>query len=304
MKVCHLALTLFALSPFANAVLANSPEEWKIDSLTLAPDTDPANRLPDGGAPNKLRVAVSNRELGLRFNLSGDVRLTAVKESFTTRDKLVIIGDATTPYEVVVFDLSSRRLVDWFYCYAPHRVSSAWIAYVEWYPNHGMGVAKEVLLVYDLTKTPDENRLPSAERLPIPAALAGGAAQVGIPIFPESNVQQQSYVNAVEDPADGDVILQNAGYLLLPSGRLAFVAAQGQGFANMRNYLVVVDLSHGVDHPSVETIDIPKDQLQKPGENPRFVKITGIEPVSEDAVRLLVPKSEYGVSSIIVSLPR
>ena len=97
--------------------------------------------------------------------------------------------------------------------------------------------------------------------------------------------------------------MQEAGYVLLPLKRLVFAAAQGEDFLHLRNYLVIVNLSGGVNHPAIETIDIPKDQFKKAGENPRFVKITGIEQASENAVRLFVPQSDYGVSSITVAIP-
>lgn len=196
------AIMLISLGVFTywHTAISRSLMEWKIDNISLTPDSDPAHRLPDNSAPNKLTVTVSNSGLGVHLDLSSDVRLTSVRDSFISNSKFVAIGQAAVPYEVAIFDLSSKRLIDWFDCYGPRRVSDNWIAYVEWYPNHGMGTAKEVLLLYDLAKTPAENRLPSAERLPIPAPIATGASQVGIPVFPESNVQQRSYVNVVQGP--------------------------------------------------------------------------------------------------------
>lgn len=283
-------------------ISGDPPQEWKIENLSLVPDTSPAARLPAGAVANRLTVSVLNRTSGVRFDVSSDVRMAGVKDSFTFGNKLVAMDDSGNASTVVVFDLIRRQLIDWFYCYAPRRISENWIAYVEWYPAHATGEPKEIVLVYDLARAPAENRLPSARRLPIPAPITAGPTQVGIPVFPESNARLGSYLNMVEDSAEGDLVLQHAGYVLLPGDRLVFAAAQGHDFPHMHDYLVVVDLSRGVDHPTIDLLDIPKDQLQKPGENPQFVQITGMEQASENAVRLFVPAAEYGVSSIVVNL--
>jgi hypothetical protein len=84
-----------------------------------------------------------------------------------------------------------------------------------------------------------------------------------------------------------------------------FAARRGADFPRSWNYLVVVDLSRGLSAPLIATLDIPKQDLKKPGENPRFLKIEGIEAVEgdPDAVRLSLPALEYGVGSIVVKIP-
>ncbi len=294
-----LAILLFFLGA-VELLGMRATEEWKIINVSLRPDS--AHKLPFIGIPNELIATLSRGTA--QFSVSADVRLTALKEYFTVpNDKLAVIGDAGKSSAVVIFDLATKRLLDWFYCYAPQRVSETWIVYVEWYPVHGAGEPKEVVLLYDLTKSPGENRLPGAQRLIAPAPITAAPITVGTPIYPESNVKKKSYVNAAQNSAEAERLLTTSPFLLLPSQRLVFVAAKGQDFPTSWDYLVVVDLSHGIVDPLIQTVDIPKDQFKKPGENPNFIQVTGIEAASPDSVRLFVPRSEYGVSSITVSIP-
>ena len=282
---------------------SSPPPRWSIEGVLLRPDPEPARRLPADTVPNQLTVAVLDSLSNVRFDVSSDVRLTAVRDSFISGNKLVTIGDAASASAVMIFDLLSRRLIDWFYCYSPQRLSDHWIACVEWYPRFVQGAPTEVVLIYDLRRTPADNRLPSAVPLSIPAPIASSPVQVGIPVFPESNVRQRSYQNVVANAMNAGFVLRDAGYVLLQHRWLVFAAANGQEFSSLRDYLAVVDLSKGLGEPVITTLDIPKDQLKRTGENPRFVKVTGIEIAPEKSVRIFVPEQEYGVGSIIVALP-
>jgi hypothetical protein len=217
------------------------------------------------------------------------------------------MGKAGRAWEVVVFDLAKRQEIDWFACAVPQRLSTNWIVYVEWYPDH-VGEPREVVLIYDLTKSPMENRLPGARATRIPAPIMDTSVAVGLPVYPEWNVRNRSYRNVVENPSEGETIIStisSAWFVLLPRDRLVFAARRGWDFPNSWNYLVIVDLSSGLSAPLITTLDIPKQDLKKPGENPRFLKIEGMEAVEgdPDAVRLSVPALEYGVSSIVVKIP-
>jgi hypothetical protein len=128
--------------------------------------------------------------------------------------------------------------------------------------------------------------------------------QAGRPIYPESNVQQQSYRNVAEGSAENQTVLAYLPFVMLAGERLVFAGAEGQDFTSSRDFLVVVDLSQGVRNPLIETVTIPTDQLPRPGENPRFVQIANIQAAGEETVKLLLPEREYGVSSILVRLPR
>ena len=286
-------LLLIACIGFAGVSRA-APTKWKVTDVSLTPDTERASTL---------KVAVKDSIRSRAFEISASVTLTGVDEYFVSGDKLAVVGEAGRAEEVVVFDLLTRRKIDWFYCYYPRRLSDDWIAYVEFYPSMSAEAPTDVVLLYDLTKSPVDNRLTRVPAETIPAPATGPQPiQVGIPIYPQLNASGKSYANHVRDNSPPVHVLAHT-FVLLPSKRVIFVAAQGEGFPNLRNYLVVVDASRGPANVSYRNVEIPRNQLNRPGENPQFVQVSRAEAASADTVRLYVPRTDYGVDSIVVNIP-
>jgi hypothetical protein len=242
---------------------------------------------------------------GERVKLSASVPLERIDEQFVTGDKLVLIGDTNRPQAVVILDLRSQKLIDWFVCYAPQRVSEQWIAFVEFYfPHVSDGEPTDVVLIYDLLKSPSENRLGRelGMKLP-PGALDEAAQHVGTPVYPDWSVKQRSYRNVVADPTRArGAAMGMGGFALLGTSRLIFVASEGT-FPDKYNYLIAVDLSAGIDKPTSRKIDIPKDRFKRPDRLPNFTTVTRLQAVSATAVRLYVPESDYATDSIVVDVP-
>jgi len=286
---------LAALSLLLMSLPGRAETIWRIESASLAPKTDVVRQLTvkvAGGAPQA------------PFAVIVDTRLTKLGDSFVSGDKLAIIGESGRASAVVIVDLSRRREIDWFYCYGPRRVSKDWIVYVEWYPPRGTGVPREVVLLYDLSKSPSENRLPGASKTSLPPPVLAEPIQVGQPIYPEDNVRKSSYSNMRQGAASPETVMTSVPFQMLPSQRLVFLGAEGEDFARSRNFLVVVDLSKGESRPTVRTLEIPKDKLDKPGENTNFVKVTEIKVLSPSSIRLGIPAAEYGTSGITVDIDR
>jgi hypothetical protein len=216
---------------------------------------------------------------------------------------LVLLGEAGRADAVVIYDLVRREKVDWFYCYKPQQVSNTWIVYVEYFPSHGTSEPTDVVLLYDLEKTPMENRT-KHETTRIPPDKYESPVEVGMPIYPESNAVQLSYTNHVQDISEARHVLSTPNFLLLPSDRLIFVTSEGSEFTNSKNYLVAISLAEGPAKPKAMQLEIPKVDFKKPGENPSYVKINRLEEASPNQVRLYVPESEYGVGSILVEIPK
>jgi hypothetical protein len=215
---------------------------------------------------------------------------------------MVAIGEAGRAAAVVIFDLKTREKIDWFYCYQPQRISENRIVYVEWYPGHGAGKPKDVILLYDLTRSPRSNRLDSTVPMPIPAPDKASPVTVGIPIFPETNVLHKSYENGSDDVHNTEYSVAHT-FLQVNPDRIVFVAAEGKDYSSMSDYLVIVDFLDGIGSLAIQKLEIPKEQLKRPGDNPRFVEIIGIKAISKNSVRLYVPESKYGVEEVILNLP-
>lgn len=288
------ALLLMLLLHLGGARGAELPSPWKVNKVTLAPQTEEWKQ--------KLTASITELNQGKTFEISADVPLTRIDDYFVSGNHLAVMGEAGRAAAVVIFDLKTREKTDWFYCYQPQRISESRIVYVEWYPAHAAGIPKDVILLYDLTQSPANNRLSTARPMPIPAPDIASPVTVGIPIFPESNVLQKSYKNSSNDADNTEYSLAHT-FLQMNSKRIIFIGAKGKDYSSMSDYLVIVDFLDGVDDIALQRVEIPRNQLKSPGDNPQFVEINGIKAASVDSVRLYVPKSKYGVEDVVLNLP-
>jgi hypothetical protein len=290
--ICAILLVLMLQSGGAGSKELPSP--WKVNKVTLVPHTEEWKQ--------GFTASITEVKQGETFELSADVPLTRIDDYFISDTRMVAIGEAGRAAAVVIFNLKTREKIDWFYCYQPQRISETRIVYVEWYPSHGAGNPKDVILLYDLAKSPASNRLGSAVLMSIPAPEKASPVTVGIPIFPESNVLQRSYRNGSNDADNTEYSLAHT-FLQMTPQRIVFVAAKGRDYSSMSDFLVIVDLLDGINNLAIRKLEIPKYQLNSPGDNPQFIEVTGIKAISESSVRLYVPKSKYGVEDVVLNLP-
>jgi hypothetical protein len=233
---------------------------------------------------------------GSTFQIRDPVVLTDLRSSFVSENKLTLLGAAGRAQAVVVYDLESKKKLDWFFCYQPQQISSDLIAYVEFYPSHAAEEPTDVVLIYDLRKSPEQNRLTSRTD-------RGGHIQVGTPVYPQENARKRSYANAAANINEARHVLGPPFFLLLSSQRLVFLSAEGEDARNYRSSLIVIDLFKGPDNAPIVTLPIPADQFNATPENPSFLRATSLQEISPTEVRLSVPKSQYGVDSITVHIP-
>ena len=274
---------------------ARATDRWNITNVTLAPKDEHARRF---------QAFVTDKSTSAAFTISDEVTLTSIDEYFVFKDRLVLLGDAGRAQEIAIFDLSERKKTDWFYCYYPQRISDSLLTYVEWSPSAVAGGEPfDVVLLYNLEMSPVENRTGANARLDsIPTGDRSAPVRVGIPIFPEANARDRSYTNIVAEGGYAPLVLAHTFGLVRPR-QLAFVGAEGADAPHLRNYLVVVDLSSDMHASRFRKLDIPKDQLKKPGVNPDFIVVNRVEVVSDGVIRLYIPESDYGISSIVMEVP-
>jgi hypothetical protein len=290
--ICAILLVLMLQSGGAGSKELPSP--WKVNKVTLVPHTEEWKQ--------GFTASITEVKQGETFELSADVPLTRIDDYFISDTRMVAIGEAGRAAAVVIFDLKTREKIDWFYCYQPQRISETRIVYVEWYPAHGAGTPKDVILLYDLAKSPASNRLGSAVPISIPAPEKASPVTVGIPIFPESNVLQRSYKNSSNDADNTEYSVAHT-FLQVNPKRIAFVGVKGKDYSSMSDYLVIVDLFDEIDNVALQKVEIPKGQLKTSGDNPQFIEVTGIKALSGDSAQLHVPRSKYGVEDVMLNLP-
>jgi hypothetical protein len=284
-------ISLIVMLLLAGACGAANQARWRVEGVVL--------RTSEGQARGFV-ANVQGTSSAESFELSSDLPLNAVEDSFVSGNRLAILGSAGRADAVSVFDLSARREVDRFYCYEPRRISETWIAYVEFYNAHQAGEPTDVVLVYDLGRDPLENRLERTAAVTSPEISASVPTRVGMPVYPEANVRQRSYLNVITDPHSAHHVLGPPFFVFLSSKRLVFISTDGADVQDYHNYIVVVDLSRGPTAPSIRTVEIPRFNLRRVGENPQLVRVQKLEAVSPTAVRIYVPAEEYGVSSFVV----
>lgn len=287
----------FLALAIATTVAATSDHAWRIEYARLS---------PQGEGSGRFTATISKPGGGENYQLDSHVPLTTLGQYFVEGNKLVLLGDAEAIEAVVVFDLSSKRVIDWFYCYAPQRVWDHWIVYVELSPTHPFqNRFTDVVLLYDVSKSPLANRMGErASPVPPPSPGPNGPTRVGAPVYPEYNAAHQSYDNLVMDQADVRLVLGGPGFLPMPNERLVFVVSEEPGGdANtISDRLVVVDLSNGAARAVIRNVSIPEATLKRNPYRPGYVKVNGLQTVPPNTVRLSVSEQDYGVDSILVDI--
>jgi len=105
-------------------------------------------------------------------------------------DKLVVHGKLKQADIIYVIDCKTRKVVGMFWCYDPVlSPSKRFWTYEKFYPYHGLkSIQTTVVLVYDMQRTPLENRVP------VKGYTEWPKVQVGLPIYPRPYVEAKAYV--------------------------------------------------------------------------------------------------------------
>jgi hypothetical protein len=190
---------------------------------------------------------------------------------------------------VTLFDLPRGAERDSFLGYALNLSDSKrYLIYNQWHPRIAPAAAESsVILVYDLRRSPQENRVGPQEQGEI-------RDKVGHPIYPEENAQQQTYRSWIEAERD----LHNVGpwgkYLWLDQDTQVVFLDRHDG----ENWLVVVDLSQGLDNVKIrrKVIDMAQILMAQPGD-PSYETV-----LRERKERLTIKDLKYSDGRIIISV--
>ncbi len=289
----RMVMLIVALMTTARGDSSNPPEgSWNIQKATLS-------RRPDKNG--HFIATVSKKGEARKTTIEDDVPMDELASNYIASDKLILFGHGGNADVVVIFDLLGGKKIDWFYCYQPQRVFNNLIAYVEWYPNHGPDTYTDVVAVYDTRRTAAENRQGRFEGTPVAPT---NPTRVGFPVYPEFNATHHSYSNTVEAQAEVRLVLGHPNFLGLGNDRLIIAVGEEPGgdASTLRNHLESIDLSAGISRPTNKSFLIPTGSLLTKSA-PAYIEITSMDAASDNTVRLHVPKTEYGVDSILVEIP-
>lgn len=143
---CWLLLLVLGGSAL-NLLGQKGTERWRLDSANI--------ELSSGAWNGQLHAKLSTI-LGpqVHTTISTPAVSSTIDQVYVSGDRLVVLGDAGRTQAVEIFDIPSGRKVDWFFCYSPKRISRSMIASTEFYPTMTADVPTDVLLIYNLLKSP------------------------------------------------------------------------------------------------------------------------------------------------------
>ena len=118
------------------------------------------------------------------------------------QDRLVVSGGGTYGDIVHVVDIAARKVIDTIRCLAPTlSQTKRYVLFQRWLPRMPAREQRSVLwLLYDLEQTPEQNRVDETSKglktsgtAPTDSGYSTMITNVGFPIYPEENVENQHY---------------------------------------------------------------------------------------------------------------
>jgi len=193
----------------------------------------------------------------------GDIhsRVRSIKSIYPLRNNLLIIfGNLKRAEIVFIVNLWKGQLIDEFWCYDPVlSPSEHYLVYEKFYPYHGLpGSQTTVVLLYDLQKSPSENRIP------VEGYTSWPESQVGLPVYPEPYVKAQAYVLPEQQLENPNWYSLTSPFLWHQDSNDIVFLCNHEGQTNIAR----VNISDGVKKPkiyeaAVNVADFIKPDLQE-----------------------------------------
>ena len=235
-----LAVIIFSADSFAEVISAENTT-YKVSFI----NTKEVNSTQVFQVFNKLTDEESTIAI---MNLTQNVQ-----QVHLVNDQMIVIGEVKDKEDgVVIHDLISNKEVDFILCRQPEISSDQqYLIYKKYYPSFlPKETQNDLLLVYDLSKLPQENRM----NFVLGSNLSN--TDVGYPIYPSMNVSKQSYSTYVGLPEKRDYIASKL--LWLEDQKIVFVSK----FEN-ENWLVSVDWTIGLNNVDVTKSIIDLESIVK-----------------------------------------
>ena len=300
-----LCCCFLGLLPTLEAIEADS-EKYHIELVQQGFQDEVLFRHQQNPAPFIVRVIDKERVSGSQIEFqkwAGRIRRMSL-----VGDSLIVIGGG--PYSDVahVIDLAKGEVVDTIRCWSPRlSPSKRYILYVGWHPRINPPEAQTPLVVYDLTKTPLQNR-PNAKGRELFLARKEREldrplsedilveSNVGFPIFPKKHVLEKSFWVWEPSAAQRQTALRF-------DERSRFWSENDKKylFLDHRNsslWLVVLDLTDGP-----EAVAIRKQNL---GDIVKINRVSGLGEIQGSEIEVLIRtrKAADGPEIVRVALPR
>jgi len=219
---------------------------------------------PDTGGRVRFTFSVTDKVNNRQYPVNLDNMTAKISRIAIYQGKLVIIGEESTLHALIstVIDLGSREEIDEFIGFGSTLSESGrFITYLKFFPPQTSEpeAMSDLVLVYDLADSSDSNRMRGDEAYK--NDRSGRLIEVGHPVYPEINAGKKHYRVWVRE--------ENSRHTVIPSGFFWFDQDRKFAFGDRigdETYVVVVDLSDGLNHPVIHKMGIDLLSLLKPEE--------------------------------------
>jgi len=197
--------------------------------------------------------------------------------------KLIVFGEEATLHSSItsVIDLNGGVERDSFIGFGDTMSKTGrYLSYRKFYPRETAEpeVMSDLVLIYDLDDTADGNRIrgiASYKNDPI-----GRLIEAGHPVYPEVNAGRKHYRVYVRDDNDRHTLIPGGFFWLDRDRKIVF----GDQFGG-ETYLVVVDLSGGLDHPVIHKTPVDLSSLLRPEGQGKAADLQGKDPLKLENVQ-------------------
>ncbi len=223
-------------------------------------------------------------------------RIRSIKKLYLFEDnKLVVHGSLERADIIYVIECKTHKVVDMFWCYGPvlTPLKRFWV-YEKFYPYHGLkGIQTTVVLVYDMDRTPSENRVP------VEGYTEWPKVQVGLPIYPKPYIEAKTYVLPQQQQENPFWYLRSSPFLWSEDANdVVFLCNHEK-----QTYILRVNISAGIDKPKIFEApvnvgnfvrkDLPEDFRKKEAARLHMVSATEIIWDGKDHVVIKPNKAYY-----------
>jgi hypothetical protein len=223
--------------------------------------------------------------------------------------KLIVMGEEATLHSSVtsVIDLDSREERDSFIGFGQTLSETGrFLSYRKFYPQQTAvpEAMSDLILIYDLDDSADGNRLRGGEAYKNDPS--GRLIEVGHPIYPEVNAGKKHYRVWVREENNRHTVIPNGFFWFDHDRKIAFGDQIGD-----ETYVVVVDLSDGLNHPVVHKMGIDLLSLLRPEERKneavlqeaKHLKLENIQDLKNGKFRIRI-SSDIPLQSDQIELPK
>lgn len=282
-----------------NLLVANKLFHVELVSMTGAPEFETVLSVQDKTTGLSQKVLLN--ELFTRFQ-------TIEKLILVPGNKVCVQGHLPRGGRIIsVIDLNSLSLIDtlWINRELSFSPSYKYLVYLSYAPNFTPRDFSPIVLLYDFTKSPSENRISDNN------SVENG----GFPIFPTENLTTRSY-----DPllAGGGIGYTSPFLWSEDENKIVFLYVQTEQINKARrrkNYLTSADFSRGILLPEIikkeinieEFIDVSKQasDIAATIENKTFpLWANDLEWIGEGILKLDISNTAiYGHDNLILNVP-